>query len=314
MFVHLHVQSHYSFLESIIKTPILLKKVQDNNMEYVGITDINGLYGALEFIDYAKKYNIQPVIWVQLWRCTNKQAFLYSKDSTLPMITILAKNIKWLKTLMKLVSKAHSQQIKNIPWIGIEDIKEYHDNILIIIWGINSRTQQCITTNNEPLIISTTQELVNIVGVNNIIWQIVAQSYDLWDGKRHNTLIRQLWQETGIRLYAGSPVLYIDSSDVEAYEISLCIKDGLKRTDQSRRYNTYDASLRTESQVRSVLLSQEYDSSVFIDELIEMTMTIAQECVLSVPGWQVYFPNYYSADRIQQLYETNKDLLVTNTH
>jgi DNA polymerase III alpha subunit len=37
-------------------------------MNTVGITDLNGLYGALEFYEYAKKSDIKPIIGVQLPR------------------------------------------------------------------------------------------------------------------------------------------------------------------------------------------------------------------------------------------------------
>jgi len=35
-------------------------------MDAVGITDMNGLYGALEFVDYAKKNSITSIVGVQL--------------------------------------------------------------------------------------------------------------------------------------------------------------------------------------------------------------------------------------------------------
>lgn len=64
-FVHLHVHSQYSFLDGVSRIKELTARAAAMGMPALALTDINGLYGAIEFYQMARNYKIKPIIGCQ---------------------------------------------------------------------------------------------------------------------------------------------------------------------------------------------------------------------------------------------------------
>lgn len=61
-FVHLHLHTQYSLLESSITADGLMPKVKELGMEAVAMTDNGNMFGAIEFYLEAKKNGLKPII------------------------------------------------------------------------------------------------------------------------------------------------------------------------------------------------------------------------------------------------------------
>lgn len=61
-FVHLHVHTAYSFLDSTCRLEELVQKASSCNMPALAITDKNAIHGAIRFYELAQTYGIQPLI------------------------------------------------------------------------------------------------------------------------------------------------------------------------------------------------------------------------------------------------------------
>ncbi len=61
-FVHLHVHSHYTLLESTNTIKSIVSQTKDLGMPAVALTDRANLFGALEFFEAAKGAEVQPII------------------------------------------------------------------------------------------------------------------------------------------------------------------------------------------------------------------------------------------------------------
>jgi DNA polymerase III alpha subunit len=149
--------------------------------------------------------------------------------------------------------------------------------------------------------------LIQLVGTEHVVVQLVAQAINQSPRLKplHEFSIA-VAQQYGLALYASTSVRYLQPSDQEAYQISLAIKDGLKRTDPQRRKPEFDGSLLSEQQVRTNLSSYGYDTAL-IDQLIDATSMIADQCHVVIPAGQVFFPSYHSPDDIKQIYQTYRD-------
>jgi DNA polymerase III subunit alpha len=66
-FTHLHIHSHYSLLDGLTKIDELIKRVKDQNMNAVALTDHGVLYGAVEFYKKAKKAGIKPILGCEVY-------------------------------------------------------------------------------------------------------------------------------------------------------------------------------------------------------------------------------------------------------
>ncbi len=75
-FVHLRCRSSYSFLHGVCTIEALLEQAARRGMGAVGIADLGGLYGMIEFYCKAREYNIKPVIGLEMETEAGRLMFL----------------------------------------------------------------------------------------------------------------------------------------------------------------------------------------------------------------------------------------------
>src|SRR5205814_10735346 len=61
-FVHLHVHTDYSLLQSTIQLKPLAKRLKELDMKACAITDYGNMYGAVSFFNAMKSNGIKPII------------------------------------------------------------------------------------------------------------------------------------------------------------------------------------------------------------------------------------------------------------
>ncbi len=66
-FVHLHVHTTYSLLDSTLRLGDLFKKAKEYQMSAIAMTDHGNLFGAIEFYQNAEKAGIKPIIGCELY-------------------------------------------------------------------------------------------------------------------------------------------------------------------------------------------------------------------------------------------------------
>jgi DNA polymerase-3 subunit alpha len=94
-FVPLHVHSHYSLLKALPKIPYLVERAKAEGLEALALTDIDNMYGAIEFYKECKAAGIKPIIGVDASIEDGKRLIL------------LAENEVGYKNLLQLVTKSH---------------------------------------------------------------------------------------------------------------------------------------------------------------------------------------------------------------
>jgi error-prone DNA polymerase len=65
-FVHLHVHSHYSPMRGVSSLEELCASARRLGMPALALTDTNGLYGAIRFIEQAKQEGLRPILGAEL--------------------------------------------------------------------------------------------------------------------------------------------------------------------------------------------------------------------------------------------------------
>lgn len=102
-FVPLFVHSHYSLLKALPKIPKLVAKAKALGCTSLALTDLNNLYGAIEFYMECKKAGIKPIIGLDATLEGGARTLLY------------AKNMEGYQNLMALVTKTHLEDAQGIP-------------------------------------------------------------------------------------------------------------------------------------------------------------------------------------------------------
>ncbi len=79
-FVHLHVHSSYSPMQGVPSLEALCQAARAQGSDTLALTDTNGLYGAIRFLDIARASGIKPILGAEL-TCPAHRAVLLAKTS-----------------------------------------------------------------------------------------------------------------------------------------------------------------------------------------------------------------------------------------
>jgi error-prone DNA polymerase len=113
-FVHLNVHSHYSKGWGMGSIEELCRSVKEQGMDSLALTDTNGLYGLLSFIQTAQEMGIQPIVGSEL--ATDKHRAV-----------LLTRNREGYANLCRIISDRHCHQDFNL----IKSLKERREGLII---------------------------------------------------------------------------------------------------------------------------------------------------------------------------------------
>ena len=107
-FVHLHVHTHYSLLDSSLRHEAQFQRAAEFRMPAVAMTDHGNLFGAMEFYAGAKKHGLKPIIGCEVYVAPESRLKKDSnhglRDASYHLI-LLAKDDTGYKNLLKLVTQ-----------------------------------------------------------------------------------------------------------------------------------------------------------------------------------------------------------------
>ena len=66
-FVHLHVHSEYSLVDSLVRVKPLVQQVAGNEMPAVAITEQCNLFSLVKFYSAAMAAGVKPIVGVDVW-------------------------------------------------------------------------------------------------------------------------------------------------------------------------------------------------------------------------------------------------------
>ncbi len=134
-FVHLHLHSHYSLLDGMIKPKELAKKAVEYGYKAVGLTDHGNIFGAVEFYDAMKKVGVKPLIGMESYFTNNR--FEKKGEGSDDILTdknyhliLFAKDKTGFKNLMKLSSIAYTEGFYYKPRIDWELLEKHHEGLI----------------------------------------------------------------------------------------------------------------------------------------------------------------------------------------
>ena len=121
MYAPLQVLSSYSLLQSPLRIPEYVKLGKELGYNALVLTDINSMYGVLDFYHECVKAGIKPIIGITLQSGDDEYIFI-------------AKNSNGYQNLMNISSKrltAVDENYKNV--FKLADITEYLQDVIVIL-------------------------------------------------------------------------------------------------------------------------------------------------------------------------------------
>ena len=100
-FVHLHLHTEYSLVDSIVRVPKLMRMASSMGMSAVALTDVSNLFALVKFYQAAIKQGIKPIIGLEA------QVAGFSTKEPNSRIVFLCKNKQGYQMLTRLVTKSY---------------------------------------------------------------------------------------------------------------------------------------------------------------------------------------------------------------
>ena len=275
MFTHLHIHSHYSLLDGLPKIDELINAAKNQGMKALALTDHGVMYGAIEFYKKAKAAGIKPIIGVEAYMARHGRHNKRPKIDEKPYhLTLLAKNDKGYKNLIKLTTIAHLEGFYYKPRIDNEVLKKYSAGLIVLSGCCRGQIPQLIVNNQLDKAKEIILKYKDIFGPKNFYLEI-QEHPGVPEQKIINKTLFKLSKKYNVPLVATADVHYIEPEDAGTQDILLCIQTKKKKQDKDRLCMLDDDySFRSPEK-----MAQDFKKH---PEALENTQKIAQACNLEI--------------------------------
>ncbi len=287
-FVHLHLHSDYSLLQSTIQLKHLAAKLEELGQKACAVTDYGNMYGAVSFFNVMSAKGITPIIgyeaFVRFGSRFDRTTAVEAGERGYYNLILLARDLEGYQNLVHLSSIAFTEGFYYKPRIDLEILAEHSAGLIALSSGIDGAIGHFLATGNEGKAFANAKAFEGIFGTGNFFLEIQDRSGD--EGKKLIKDTVALSKRSNIQLVATNDVHYLNQEDARAHQLLIAIGEG--RTVSN---NSYD------SDAIHYLRSAEEMWEIFGDELPESltnTVKIAEMCDLVIPqGDDVrQLPNY----------------------
>ncbi|GMR07166.1 MAG: DNA polymerase III subunit alpha [Gammaproteobacteria bacterium] len=275
-FVHLHVHTEYSLVDSIIKIKPLVQSVAEAGMPAVAVTDQSNLFAMVKFYRAAMAAGVKPLIGADLW--------VADEESSAPSrLVVLCLHHDGLLQLNRLITRSYTEgQVRGVPIVNKAWLNDGTDGLLALSGGRDSNISKAIFSGDIELAQTCIDEWRGIFA-DNYYLEIQRTGREHDENMLHSTIEIALKHE--LPVVASNDVRFLAASDYEAHEARVCIHEGRTLND-TRRIHHYSE--------QQYLRSTEEMLELFSDipEAIENTIEIARRCNLELELGKNYLPEF----------------------
>lgn len=278
-FVHLHVHSHYSLLDGLAKVGDLVARAKELGMDALALTDHGNLYGAVEFYKKARAAGVKPILGCEMYVAPNGHLMKRPKvDDRRFHLTLLAKNERGWKNLIRLATRAHLEGFYYKPRIDKELLAEYHEGLVCLsgcpLGELGMLIAARDTDGAERLI-----EWYRSIFGSDFYLEVQPHARALWP-----ELLR-LSEKWGTPLVATQDVHYVRREDKTAHEILLAVQTSSRLDDPDRlTLKEYDISLTSPEEMATLMKE--------LPDAVTRTLEVAEKCTLALELGKIRLPQF----------------------
>ncbi|MGB7070939.1 MAG: DNA polymerase III subunit alpha [Pyrinomonadaceae bacterium] len=271
-FVHLHLHSDYSLLQSTIQLKHLAKKLAEMEMKACALTDYANLYGAVTFYKTMKESGVRPIIGYEAAVAPggrmDKGSSVISGERPYYQLIILAKDLTGYRNLVHLSSKAFTEGLHHVPRIDVDLLSSHSEGLIGISAGQHGEVGHFLRRDDEARAVVEAKKYEDIFGAGNFYIEVQEQ-----DGEFISKLA-DLSKSAGLPLVATNNAHYVSADDARAHEVLRCIGEG--------RTLVRNVDIESTRYVRSAEEMWQIFGKDLPDSLTN-TLKIAEMCKLEIP-------------------------------
>jgi DNA polymerase III subunit alpha len=270
-FVHLHVHSSYSLLESALTIARLAELAKKDRQPALALSDTDNMFGALEFSEKMASSGIQPIVGCALAVDFGDQEnrggpVLGGEDFA--RLVLLAAREEGYRSLMRLCSRAHLDTEQNQkPHVKIEWLVGETGGLIALSGGPSGPLDRPVVGGQSALAQSRCEALQHLFGDR---LYIELQRHGMANERAAEPALVELAYARGLPLVATNEPFFAKRDDHEAHDALLCIAEGKLVADGERRQLTTEHRFKTRAEMAKLFAD--------LPEALASTVEIAGRC------------------------------------
>lgn len=268
-FVHLHVHSDNSVLDSMLDIKEYVTKVKNMGMTAAALTDHGTCAGIVSFYDECKKQGIKPIVGCEVYEAPESRfdKQLSAESERYYHLILLVKNDQGYKNLCKLVTRSNTDGFYYKPRIDFDLLSEFHDGLICLSACLAGRIPTAIVNHDYETASKHVERYKALFGDD---FYLEVQNHGIKDEAIVRDYMPLLAHKHNVKMVATNDCHYLNSDDAEAHEWMLCIQTKKTINDRDRMRYQGDYSVKSEEEMRRLFPE--------IPEAITNTMEIAEKC------------------------------------
>ena len=287
-FVHLHVHSEYSILDSSCKISELVERASTCGMDALALTDHGVMSGVIKFYRQARKRGIKPILGCEIYVAPGDRRDRTATDGKhFYHLVLLAENEKGYRNLLQIVSRAHTEGFYYRPRADSELLREYSEGLIALSACESGLIPRMLQAGRRDAAEQAARGLRETFGSDSFFIEIQHHGTDR-DARLRSQLV-DLARSLDIPLVATTDVHYLAEEDRAAHEVLLNIRANKTLKDPDHR--TFDGEgyhFRTGEEM-AALFAETPDA-------ITNTRAIADRCNVELEFGQMMIPPFELPD------------------
>ena len=267
-FVHLHVHTEYSLVDSMVRIPKLMERCVAERMPAVALTDQNNLFGLVKFYRKAMAAGVKPIIGLDL-RIVNDDA----ADQPFTLLLLVQNNLGY-RNLSQLVTRIYLEgQIRGAPMARHEWLTpDSCAGLLALSGGREGDVGRALQSGHADHANELLDYWQNVFGDRYYLELIRTGRPGEEDVVRRSLALAS---DARVPVVASNDVRFLDGDDFDAHEARVCIHTGRVLADADRPKNYTDEQYFRSTQEMLELFAD-------VPSALDNTVEIARRCSLDL--------------------------------
>ncbi len=284
-FVHLHVHSEYSLLDSTCRLPELVGKAAELGMPALALTDHGVLSGAIKFYRLAKDAGIKPILGCELYvtpRSRRARETVKGQPNYYHLVALAQNEVGW-HNLLALVNRAHTEGFYYKPRVDSELLEKHSAGLIALSACESGEVQRLLLQDKRAEAKRAAGRLAEIFPGR---FYLELQDHGL---ERNRRLVREqlrLARELGLPYLVTSDVHYLSPEDREAHQVLINIQGGKRLgAPDARSFDGDGYHFLTEEEIRGRFreLPEAVDRTMEVAQAIELELSFGEQLLPVFP-------------------------------
>ena len=281
-FVHLHVHTLYSLLDSAIRIKPLVKRVAELGMSAVAMTDHGNMFGTVDFYKACKGAGIKPIIGTEFNLIDEPLERVASANRF--HLTALARNQVGYRNLMKLSSFSYLDGChQNTPYVDLDLIHTHREGLVVLSGDLGGEIPRALLKGEREVAERIAASYRDALEERHFYLELIDNGFP--EQKLVNTALIELGKRLQLPLVATNDCHYLDRKEAAAHAILLCIQ----------LQKTVELEQATSTGIDGFYLKspdEMWETFAEVPEACSNTLAIAEMVDFELQLGQVYLPQY----------------------